>query len=121
MFMKVGFLLQTPPAVPERIGDFQSAGVRFSLFSSSDIISTRHLGSVLGLETGWNSVVSLEESDKDAIFVNQEGNEVLPAGIEKIKKHLKDIDDIPLLVSLYANCTPPTILQMIKILQVSDT
>eukprot|EP01054_Gregarina_sp_Poly1_P007868 Gregarina_sp_Poly_1__7867@NODE_446_length_8330_cov_67_406269_g364_i0_p1_GENE_NODE_446_length_8330_cov_67_406269_g364_i0NODE_446_length_8330_cov_67_406269_g364_i0_p1_ORF_typecomplete_len1023_score141_55Hydrolase/PF00702_26/2_7e05COX15CtaA/PF02628_15/0_058_NODE_446_length_8330_cov_67_406269_g364_i035906658 len=107
----------TPEDVPERIADFHAAGVRVSIFSRLPLKQTRTLGSILGLETGWNSLISLEESDKEAVYINQDGNEVLPAGVPNIKKHLKEVDDIPLLVSLYANSTSPTTREMIRILE----
>lgn len=49
--------------------------------------------------------------------MNRDGNEVLPAGIENIKRHIREVDDVPLLVSLYANATPSTTLQMLDLLQ----
>ena len=41
----------------------------------------------------------------------------LPAGIENIRPHLEEMDNVPLLVSLFTDCTPPTTKQMVEILQ----
>jgi len=41
----------------------------------------------------------------------------LPAGIENIRPHLEEMDNVPLLVSLFTDCTPPTTRQMVEILQ----
>ena len=41
----------------------------------------------------------------------------LPAGIEKIRPHLDTMDNVPLLVSLFTDCTPDTTNEMLKILQ----
>ncbi|RWS16661.1 uncharacterized protein B4U79_14914 [Dinothrombium tinctorium] len=41
----------------------------------------------------------------------------LPKGIENIRPHLENIDNVPLLVSLFTDCTPETTREMIKIMQ----
>lgn len=42
----------------------------------------------------------------------------LPEGIENIRPHLENVDNVPLLVSLFTDCTPETTCEMIKIMQV---
>jgi hypothetical protein len=39
----------------------------------------------------------------------------LPHGIEAIKQHLKEVDNVPLLVSLFTDSTPATITEMVDI------
>ena len=41
----------------------------------------------------------------------------LPKGIENIRPHLKEVDNVPLLVSLFTDCTPEATSSMIEIMQ----
>lgn len=41
----------------------------------------------------------------------------LPRGIEKIRPHIELIDNVPLLVSLFTDCTPSAIREMLQIMQ----
>ncbi|KAK8379307.1 hypothetical protein O3P69_019293 [Scylla paramamosain] len=41
----------------------------------------------------------------------------LPKGIENIKPHLENVDNVPLLVSLFTDCTPPTTRAMLTLMQ----
>lgn len=41
----------------------------------------------------------------------------LPKGIENIRPHLVEVDNVPLLVSLFTDCTPATTTEMISIMQ----
>jgi len=41
----------------------------------------------------------------------------LPCGIEKIRPHLEQMDNVPLLVSLFTDCTPGTTQEMVEIMQ----
>ena len=41
----------------------------------------------------------------------------LPRGIDNIRPHLENVDDVPLHVSLFAECQPKTIVEMIRIFQ----
>lgn len=41
----------------------------------------------------------------------------LPKGIENIRPHLEFVDNVPLLVSLFTDCTPETTCEMISIMQ----
>ncbi|CAE8604612.1 unnamed protein product, partial [Polarella glacialis] len=77
----------------------QAAGIRFQVYSVEGEKRTRTLGAQLGLETGWNSIISLEK----AVDVrNMMGQVILPSGITNIRQHIKEVDNVPLLVSLYA-------------------
>lgn len=44
-------------------------------------------------------------------------NAKLPRGVEKIRDHIRDVDDVPLHVSLFAECSPYSIREMVKIFQ----
>ena len=41
----------------------------------------------------------------------------LPKGIENIRPHLKNVDNVPLLVSLFTDCVPEATKEMIQIMQ----
>lgn len=41
----------------------------------------------------------------------------LPRGVENIRNHLEKVDDVPLHVSLFAECRPSSIREMCKIFQ----
>uniref|UniRef100_A0A3Q3JQQ3 Uncharacterized protein n=1 Tax=Monopterus albus TaxID=43700 RepID=A0A3Q3JQQ3_MONAL len=41
----------------------------------------------------------------------------LPRGIHQVRPHLKNIDNVPLLVPLFTDCTPDTMCEMMKIMQ----
>jgi len=58
-------------------------------------------------------------SDKDSSGY-QELHDIkaqLPRGIENIRSHIENVDDIPLHVSLFAECTPSAIKELIEIFQ----
>ena len=42
---------------------------------------------------------------------------MLPKGIANIRPHLRDVDNVPLLVSLFTDCCTNATLQMISIMQ----
>jgi hypothetical protein len=76
----------------------------------------------LGLETDWNSCILLSSpgdgnSFGDGYLESHDIKARLPRGIGNIRDHLQDVDDIPLHVSLFADCTPEATREMIKIFQ----
>uniref|UniRef100_A0A7S4WHY4 Cation-transporting P-type ATPase C-terminal domain-containing protein n=1 Tax=Alexandrium monilatum TaxID=311494 RepID=A0A7S4WHY4_9DINO len=93
----------------------QGAGIRFQVYSTEGEKRTRTLGAQLGLDTGWNCLISLEPSRCE--FKNMMGQVVLPSGIPNIRRHTKEVDNVPLLVSLYSKASPWRAQQMISILQ----
>jgi len=92
-----------------------SAGIRFQVYSAEAEKRTRTLGMQLGLETGWNCLISLETVANE--WKNMMGQVVLPSGIPNIRKHVKEVDNVPLLVGLYSKATPYRAKQMMSILQ----
>ncbi|KAK2197015.1 bifunctional HAD superfamily/P-type ATPase [Babesia duncani] len=107
---------QYPKEVPSRIQSFHEAGIRFVYFSKHDEKQTRIVGGLLGLETSWNSMISLVKSGRYS-HVNQDGRVVLPSGIDNIRRHIRDVDDIPLQVSLFCDCTHTSTVEMMRILR----
>jgi len=93
----------------------QGAGIRFQVYSTEGEKRTRTLGAQLGLETGWNCLISLEPAKCEV--KNMMGQVVLPSGISNIRRHTKEVDNVPLLVSLYSKASPWRAQQMISILQ----
>eukprot|EP00929_Paragymnodinium_shiwhaense_P042055 TRINITY_DN21833_c0_g1_i1.p1 TRINITY_DN21833_c0_g1~~TRINITY_DN21833_c0_g1_i1.p1 ORF type:complete len:1398 (-),score=287.37 TRINITY_DN21833_c0_g1_i1:183-4376(-) len=91
------------------------AGIRLQIYCSDSDKRTRTLGSQLGMETGWNCLISLEAVRKEV--TNMHGQVVLPSGIPNIRTHTRDVDNVPLLVSLFSKSTPWRAQQMIDILQ----
>lgn len=75
----------------------------------------------MGLETDWNSCILLSSPDDEncgnGYLQSHDIKAQLPRGIDQIRRHLEDVDDIPLHVSLFAECTPRAIKEMIRIFQ----
>ncbi|SOS78848.1 conserved Plasmodium membrane protein, unknown function [Plasmodium sp. gorilla clade G1] len=107
--------LLTNNEIQTRINDFYDAGIRFVYFSKTDQINTRNVANLLGMETNWNTSISLSLNDKPS-FKNRDGKVVIPSGINNIKTHIKEVDDIPLRVSSYSGCNQFNTAEMIKIL-----
>lgn len=106
------------PNVADFIEDVRLAGIRFVYFSPSPERETKAFGDRLGLETDWNSCILLsDDGEGDGYRELHDIKARLPRGIDQIRTHLYDVDDIPLHVSLFAECTPRTTVQMLKIFQ----
>ncbi|KAL1116220.1 hypothetical protein AAG570_005715 [Ranatra chinensis] len=68
---------------------------------------------------GWQSLSCLTDSTEQSAHINfdMSNRAKLPRGIEQIRPHLENVDNVPLLVSLFTDCTPATTRQMIAIMQ----
>ena len=116
IFLGMTALRQDPlKDVHSRIHDLHRAGVRFVYFGRESNTRTAAFGSQLGIDTSWNAVISLKNRPRN--HKNLDGNVVMPSGIADIRNHLDNVDDIPIRVSLYSNCTTKTTSEMIRILQ----
>lgn len=71
------------------------------------------------METDWNSCILLSSPDENdtGYLEDHDIKAKLPRGIENIRHHLLNVDDIPLQVSLFADCKPYAVEEMIKIFQ----
>ncbi|KMZ87733.1 hypothetical protein PVBG_03834 [Plasmodium vivax Brazil I] len=107
--------LMTNSEIQTRINDIYNAGIRFVHFSKTDQANTRNVSNLLGMETNWNTSISLSLNDKSS-FKNRDGKVVIPSGINNIKTHIQEVDDIPLRVSSYSGCNQFNTAEMIKIL-----
>ncbi|XP_026818266.1 transmembrane protein 94 isoform X1 [Rhopalosiphum maidis] len=67
----------------------------------------------------WHSLSCISDSTDQSVPVNFDmyNRAKLPRGIENIRPHLECIDNVPLLVSLFTDCTPEATKEMISIMQ----
>ncbi|CAG8502932.1 3042_t:CDS:10 [Ambispora gerdemannii] len=115
IFLSMVTLCHQPKAdVCNFIEDLSGAGIRFVYFSPTAERESKAYAERLGLETDWNSCILLSsESYRQMHDIKAR----LPVGIQNIRNHLEKVDDIPLHVSLFAECTPDSTHEMIKIFQ----
>ncbi|CAG8462820.1 12166_t:CDS:10 [Ambispora leptoticha] len=101
------------------IEDLSGAGIRFVYFSPTAERESKAYAERLGLETDWNSCILLSSpGDLNSSYRQMHDIKArLPVGIQNIRNHLEEVDDIPLHVSLFAECTPDSTYEMIKIFQ----
>ncbi len=79
----------------------------------------------MGIFTDWNCAISLQPLDKPntpdpnrmTSTCDWDVNARLPHGTSAIRKHIEEVDNVPLLVPLFTDSTPQTILEMIAILK----
>ncbi|XP_061561658.1 transmembrane protein 94 isoform X2 [Phycodurus eques] len=65
-----------------------------------------------------SDLASFQPTDSDVPSFLEDCNRAkLPRGIHQVRPHLKNIDNVPLLVPLFTDCTPDTMCEMIKIMQ----
>lgn len=111
--------------VSEFIHDLGAAGIRFVFFSTESEVTTKAFGSRLGLEMDWNSCILFSAPPTSAhlsasAFEFSDPKSKLPRGVQNVRPHLLNVDDIPLRLSLFAECDPESIAEMIKIYQEND-
>eukprot|EP00736_Rhodelphis_marinus_P004134 Rmarinus@m.21979 len=131
--------------VAPMIEDLRNAGVRFMWFSPENERKTKGFGARMGMETDWNCCISLQEDSVRGMggafrkylhskyspggfgrhspgaqndFLDRSLK--LPRGVSTIRDHLKNVDNVPLLVPMFANCTAFSAHEMIRILQEND-
>ena len=104
------------------IEDLDKAGVKFVFFSPHNPKRAKIMASQMGLETGWNSAVSLVTEWRTSGWTPDEwdARAKLPHGVDDIRQHLKNVDNVPLLVSLFTDSKPMAAKEMIEIFQESD-
>uniref|UniRef100_A0A1A8BDJ4 KIAA0195 n=1 Tax=Nothobranchius kadleci TaxID=1051664 RepID=A0A1A8BDJ4_NOTKA len=75
-------------------------------------------GPLLQEEEGHSDMASFQPTDSDVPSFLEDCNRAkLPRGIHQVRPHLKNIDNVPLLVPLFTDCTPDTMCEMMKIMQ----
>jgi hypothetical protein len=115
------------PQTVRFIEDLDAAGVRFVHFSAQSMRRSKLLAEKMGIETDWNCAISLRDlADaavpdphrmKSAKYADWTVQARLPSGVRGIRTHLDNVDDVPLLVSLYSDSTPSSVRQMIEVFQ----
>ena len=60
------------------------------LFCKADVIKTKALALEIGIDQDWNAWISLQDkiTDKNQARINLDGHEILPNGIEGVRRHL---------------------------------
>ena len=110
------FRQQPKRDLAEFVNDLQeNSGIRFIHFSQYNTQKTKAFGSKIGMEVDWNCCISLNDNEVELDVEDLKAK--LPHGIENIREHLKYVDDVPLLVSLFSDSTPISSKQMIEVLQ----
>ncbi|CAI5720805.1 unnamed protein product [Peronospora destructor] len=117
--------VQPKQHTPDFIEDLNACGIRFVYFSPRNMRRSKLLAEKMGIETDWNCAISLRSLDSDgpdphrmtSNYSDWDVKARLPHGVDDIKRHLEEVDNVPLLVSLYTDSTPETISEMISIFQ----
>lgn len=66
----------------------------------------------------WNACILLSPPDKGTGYVDLHDIKAqLPRGVDNVRSHLENVDDIPMHVSLFAECNASSVREMIKIFQ----
>lgn len=76
----------------------------------------------MGIDVAWNCAISLRPLDQGeedthrmvSDYADWDVNAKLPHGIDSVRRHLKDVDNVPLLVSLFTDVTKTTTMQMVS-------
>ncbi|KAJ2161097.1 hypothetical protein GGF46_001768 [Coemansia sp. RSA 552] len=116
----VTFTYEPKTDVCDFIEDLDLAGIRFVHFSRTNGRQSKSFAEQLGLETDWNTCILLSTPGTEGGGGYVEDHDIkarLPRGINNIRTHLREVDDIPLQVSLFAECTAQATREMITIFQ----
>lgn len=82
----------------------------------------KELASQMGIDVAWNCAISLrplESGTEDEYrmvsnYADWDVNAKLPHGITDVRKHLEEVDNVPLLVSLFTDVTKKTTCEMVS-------
>ena len=104
------------------LSTLNDAGVRFVYFSPRNMRRQKELASQMGIDVAWNCAISLrslESGQEDphrmtSDYADWDRNAKLPHGIENVRNHLKEVDNVPLLVSLFTDVTKNTTRDMVR-------
>lgn len=118
----LGSLVVPRREIQNLLNILNDAGVRFVYFSPRNMRRQKELASQMGIDVAWNCAISLRplESGEDdphrmvSNYADWDVNAKLPHGIENVRKHLKEVDNVPLLVSLYTDVTKKTTKEMVS-------
>lgn len=76
----------------------------------------------MGIDVAWNCAISLRSLDNGqedphrmiSTYADWDVNARLPHGIIDVKRHLSEVDNVPLLVSLFTDATEETTTDMVR-------
>jgi len=114
--------------VPGLVEEMMASGIRFLFFSPRNMRRTKKLAEQMGIAMDWNAAVSLRPSvvpvpsshlivGRGDVYGDWATKSRLPHGTAAIREHLRDVDNVPLLVSVFTDATPPTIDEMFVVFQ----
>lgn len=97
----------------------------FIFMSPRNMRLTKEIASQMGIDIAWNAAISLRPLDEGkedehrmiSNYADWDVNAKLPHGIEAVKGHLKNVDNVPLLVSLFTDVNHQTTREMIEVFQ----
>ncbi|TPX71870.1 hypothetical protein SpCBS45565_g00930 [Spizellomyces sp. 'palustris'] len=119
-FLSMASLAFLPKAnVIDFIEDLGLAGIRFVYFSSAPERESKAYAERLGLEIDWNSCILLspDNGSTPGYLELHDMKARLPRGVDKIRDHIENVDDVPLHVSLFAECSSYSVREMVRIFQ----
>ena len=125
------------------IEELELAGIRFVYFTTENEVRGKIFAEKLGLEAGWNCHISLAPGSEDESIDHSHEDEhydststststslssvinafqsyvraKLPKGIHQVRPHLLNVDNVPLQVPLFTDCTVDAIREMVEIMQ----
>lgn len=111
--------------IAKLLSTFGEAGLRFVYFSPRNMRRTKEVASQMGIDVAWNCAISLRpldagENDQYRMVSNYADWSIkakLPHGVQDVRKHLKDVDNVPLLVSLFTDVTKESTTEMVETFQ----
>ncbi|XP_045428142.1 transmembrane protein 94 isoform X6 [Pipistrellus kuhlii] len=104
---------EIPPSSPSHAGSLHD-----DLNQGEGKVSRDDAEGLLMMEEGHSDLISFQPTDSDLPSFLEDCNRAkLPRGIHQVRPHLQNIDNVPLLVPLFTDCTPETMCEMIKIMQ----
>jgi len=121
----LGSLVIPRREIQKLLSALSDAGVRFVYFSPRNMRRQKELASHMRIDVAWNCAISLRplqsgEEDPHRMvskYADWDVNAKLPHGIQDVRKHLEEVDNVPLLVSLFTDVTKQTTKEMIEIFQ----
>jgi len=107
------------------LGVLADAGVRFVYFSPRNMRRQKELASQMGIDVAWNCAISLRPLDAGeedphrmvSTYADWDVNAKLPHGVDEVRRHLEEVDNVPLLVSLYTDTTKDRTKDMLEVFQ----
>ena len=122
----LGSLVSPREEIDYILRNLTQAGVRFVYFSPRNMRRTKELASQMGIDVAWNCAISLRalhDGEEDphrmvSTYADWDVNAKLPHGIEDVRRHLQEVDNVPLLVSLFTDVTEDSTTEMVSYLQI---